>query len=346
MNNKSIYLIYETINCTPNGDPDNGEQRYNEISKRAVVSDLRIKRFGRDFLHNIGSEVFYYYDKETIITENKDKVTGSAARFRAFCEKNGIQLNEKRGKKVQKKNDETESSENPNNNAILAKEILLKYFLDVRIFGGILTHESFPVHITGALQFDAENESINEVIYGKNLMNRGITTVFPSALDKTTGSIGRDSYLRYGIFNIKGRFSASVAKENNATENDLNIMLSAIWLGMENINTRSKYGHTPITFIVIDHPTKETENGYLGLMLDKTFSPMIIKPNDGNLSNIYSRNDYEFDFTPLKNIARNENVCGITIYCTNDNFIAKHFSDIPSKYSILNPLDVLANFIK
>lgn len=342
MNNKSIYLIYDAINCTPNGDPDNSEQRYNEVTKKAIVTDLRIKRFGRDKLNDIGIDIFYFYDKDSVVDGGKN-ISGAAARFNAHCAEKGINLETKKSKK---KNGDEETDSVDNKNKVNASEILLTNFIDVRIFGGVLTSKENNAHITGALQFDAENESINEVIHGKNLVNRGITSVFPSKDKKSQGSMGRDSYLRYGLFCIKGRFCATTAMKNGATDDDLKLMLGMIWDGMKTINTRTKYGHEPIAYIIIDHPTKKTSKGYLGGVFGKSFSPMIIKPkNDKQLSDIYSREDYEFDFTPLRNIIESEQVEKITIYCDNDDFIQKHFSNFSAKCQIENPFDVLLKLL-
>ena len=313
MKNKSIYIIYDTVNCTPNGDPDTGEQRYNEITKKAVVTDLRIKRFGRDKLNVIGTPIYYFYDKKSIVSGGK-KVSGAAARYNTFCKENNI------------KSDDSEA-------------VLLDNFVDVRVLGGILTSEKNNAHVTGALQFDAENESINEVLLGKNLINRGITTIFPSSDENEQGSMGRDSYLRYGIFCIKGRFSATTAKINNEKDDDINLILTAIWDGMKTANSRSKYGHQPIACIVVNHPTIPVKNGFLGTVFNKIFLPFAIKSNK-KLSDIYSRNDYEFDFTPLIDKINTNEVESVVIYCDDDAFAKKYFSNLP-KTEVLNPFDTL-----
>jgi len=337
MKNKSVYFIYDAVNCTPNGDPDTGEQRYNENSKKAVVSDLRIKRFGRDKLNDIGENVYYFYDWDRISSnkksasskksdsddtdsKTKDKNTGSGAaiRFNLFCKENGIKDND-------------------------SKKILLQHFVDVRVFGGILTAKN-KAQVTGALQFDAETDSVNEVVIGKNFINRGITTVFPSGGEKGQGGMGRDSYLRYGLFCVKGRVSATTAKHNTMTDNDLKLVLSAIWDGMKTINTRSKYGHQPIACIVVEHPTQETKNGYLGKTFSKSFTPFEIK-TDKKMSELYSRADYEFDFSPLISKFGDADVDSVTIYCDDNNFIQKYFANLPKNCEVLNPFDTLVTLI-
>jgi len=328
MKNKSIYLIYETVNCTPNGDPDNeGEQRYNEATKRAVVSDLRIKRYGRDKLESVGEQVFYFYDRESIEQDGK-KLSGAAARFVAFCKDKGYEIDKKF------------SSEK-------AMDILLKEFSDVRIFGAALTSKDYKASITGALQFDAENESINEVIHGKNIINRGITSIFPSDIKKGQGSMGRDSFLKYGLFCIKGRFSAQVAKLNKASDKDVALMLTAIWDGISSANSRSKQGQSPIAFIVVEHPTELTKEGCLGRTLRKDFIPFNLVPKS-SLNEIYCKNDYELDFSPLKveieKTVKNV-VDNVTIYCDDEEFVQKHFSCLPENCKIVDPFDALINLV-
>jgi len=319
MKNKSIYLIYDTVNCTPNGDPDNGEQRYNEITKRATVTDLRVKRFGRDKLNDLGVPIYYFYDKKSINVSGKS-VSGAAARYNAFCGANDIDP---------KKAD--------------PMKVLLDNFVDVRLFGGTLTSKENNAHVMGALQLNAENDSINEVLHGKNLVNRGITTIFPSKDSNDQGSMGRDSYLRYGLFNVAGRFSATTAKHNNATDEDLELIITAIWDGMKTINSRSKFGHDPIAFIVVEHPTKKVNNGFLGKTFSKTFKPFEIK-TDVPMSDLYRRQDYEFDFTPLKKAIENGNAENVTVYCEDDEFVQKHFAGIQN-CAIVNPLDALMELV-
>lgn len=318
MKNKSVYLIYDTVNCTPNGDPDNGEQRYNEITKKATVTDLRVKRFGRDKLNDLGVPIYYFYDKKSIEVGGKT-VSGAAARYNAFCKANGIDV-------------KTDSL-----------KVLTDNFVDVRVFGATLTAKENNAHVMGALQFDAENNSINEVLHGENLINRGITTVFPSKDSNGQGSMGRDSYLRYGLFNITGRFSATTAKLNGCTDEDLELVITGIWDGMKTMNSRSKFGHDPIAFIVVEHPTKKAKNGYLGQTLPKTFKPFELKTSLP-LSDLYRREDYDFDFTPLKEAIKDGSIENIRVYCDDEKFVQKHFAGIRNCV-VVNPLDVLMELV-
>ena len=124
----------------------------------------------------------------------------------------------------------------------------------------------------------------------------------------------------------------------------MKLVLSAIWDGMKTINTRSKRGHEPIACIVVEHPTEETKKGFLGRRLSREFKPFIIK-TDNKISDLYRREDYEFDFSPLKSKLNSNEVDNVTIYCDDENFIEKHFSDLPKNCQVLNPLDVLVSLV-
>lgn len=321
MNNKSVYLIYETLNCTPNGDPDTGEQRYNEINQKAEVTDLRINRFARDRMHEIGIPIYYIYDKERIVVGDK-KISGSAARFNHHCRTNNITIDK---------------------NTKISK-ILCDEFLDVRLCGATLTSKDNNTHVTGCLHWNAVTESENTVLYGENLVNRGITSVFPSNDSKGQGSMGRDTFLRYGLFCVKGYFNATVAAMNEATEEDLNKFISIMWDGMKNNTSRSKYGHNPIAVIVVNHPTERSKNGYIGRTFNKNFTPFVID-SDKNKSDFYSSNDYDFNFTPLREAISGENVESVTVYCEDEEFSNKHFVNLGDNVSIIKPFDELMNII-
>lgn len=59
MKKSEILFLYETSYNIPNGDPFTGEQRYDEETKKILVSDVRIKRFIRTYLEDIEGEHIY-----------------------------------------------------------------------------------------------------------------------------------------------------------------------------------------------------------------------------------------------------------------------------------------------
>ena len=75
INHKSeILFLYETTYNIPNGDPFTGEQRYDEETKKILVSDVRMKRYVRDYLASHGKEIYVIGDK----THAEGSESGSA----------------------------------------------------------------------------------------------------------------------------------------------------------------------------------------------------------------------------------------------------------------------------
>jgi CRISPR-associated protein Csh2 len=139
-----ILFFYETTYSTPNGDPFTGEQRYDEETKKILVSDVRIKRFIRDYFLEIGGHDVYVFNDRSSVGEG-EKISGAAARMKSLKEKykedTSILVETKKGKKE------------PDALKVMQKCI------DVRLFGGISTEEGDAVNLTGSVQF-ALSESI------------------------------------------------------------------------------------------------------------------------------------------------------------------------------------------
>ncbi len=79
-----ILFLYESIYSIPNGDPFTGEQRYDEETKRTLVSDVRIKRFIRDYLLDNKQEIYVVNDRSSVSEDGAE--SGASARFKALHE--------------------------------------------------------------------------------------------------------------------------------------------------------------------------------------------------------------------------------------------------------------------
>ena len=147
VNKSEILFLYETSYNIPNGDPFTGEQRYDEETKKILVSDVRIKRFIRTYLEDVKKLPIYVSEK-----------TGAG--------------------KTDSKKVLTWIAENRNKNALTDIGEILKQQIDVRLFGGISTLKDDEtskikvsgnsctnghVQFTGPVQFALLNPSLNEV---------------------------------------------------------------------------------------------------------------------------------------------------------------------------------------
>lgn len=262
INKKSeILFLYESKYSVPNGDPFTGEQRYDDESKKILVSDVRIKRFIRDWIIQNNKELLIWVQNDKSNISEKGKETGASARMKTL-----------------KKQYEKES---------LKASDILKKCIDVRLFGGISTEEKDTCSITGPVQFALLNPSLNNI----DLKTHQNTTVFTSKVENDQGSIATTSIVPYAICQIHGWISPFSAKNSNLTDDDISIMFKALWNSINNANTRSKSNQTSLLLLQIIY--KEDYEKIYGI--DKLIK---IEPNNRE-EDIRELTDFKFDFKKL-----------------------------------------------
>ena len=234
-----IIFLYESKYSMPNGDPFTGEQRYDEETKKVLVSDVRIKRFIRDHLNNISETIYVINDKEQ--AEEGSSGSGSAARVQTLRKVFDEEL--KAAEKTAKEN--KDKSFNPN-------LFLLKKCIDVRLFGGISTEKKGNVNLTGPVQFALLNPSLNSV----DLRMHQNTSVFSSDVTKSGGAIGTTSLVPYSLNQIHGWINPFAAELSGRTEEDVNTMFKALWESINNANTRSKSNQSSLLLLQIVYENK------------------------------------------------------------------------------------------
>lgn len=297
MKKSEILFLYETSYNIPNGDPFTGEQRYDEETKKILVSDVRIKRFIRTYLEDIEGEHIYVSEKTGAgKTDSKGVLTY-------------IAQNEKW---------------NPCQKTDIAE--IMKGLIDVRLFGGIstLTNEETKkikvnknectnghVQFTGPVQFAALNPSLNRV----NLKMHQNTSHFTSKGDKAQGAIATTTLVPYSVVQIHGWINPTVAKSTDLKEDDLKKMFKALWYGTGGEGSsfsRSKVGQDSLLLLIIDY--KENFDKLYGI--DRTIK---LEPNKGMKDEqIRSMDDYALDFTKLKELAKNDKIEKIRSYTEID----------------------------
>lgn len=297
MKKSEILFLYETSYNIPNGDPFTGEQRYDEETKKILVSDVRIKRFIRTYLEDIEGEHIYVSEKTGAgKTDSKGVLTY-------------IAQNEKW---------------NPCQKTDIAE--IMKGLIDVRLFGGIstLTNEETKkikvnknectnghVQFTGPVQFAALNPSLNRV----NLKMHQNTSHFTSKGDKAQGAIATTTLVPYSVVQIHGWINPTVAKSTDLKEDDLKKMFKALWYGTGGEGSsfsRSKVGQDSLLLLIIDY--KENFDKLYGI--DRTIK---LEPNKGMKDEqIRSMDDYALDLTKLKELAKNDKIEKIRFYTEID----------------------------
>ncbi|MBV6425915.1 MAG: hypothetical protein KIPDCIKN_00406 [Haliscomenobacter sp.] len=252
-----ILFLYESKYSMPNGDPFTGEQRYDEESKRILVSDVRMKRFVRDYLLELGYEIFVVNDKSQIVS---DAESGAASRLNSLIEKY------KDDASIVQKASAPAQSELPLDTEVAPTDAkakkgkvkakgdsginvvkLLQKCIDVRLFGGISTKEGMAVNLTGPVQFALLNPALNKT----DLRIHQNTSVFSSSAEKSRGAIGTTSVVPYSVCQIHGWVNPFSAKHTGLEQSDLDKMFAALWHSVNNANTRSKSNQSSLLLVQI-----------------------------------------------------------------------------------------------
>ena len=215
MNKREFLFLYDAKDCIPNGDPFTGEQRYDEDTQTALVSDVRLKRYIRDFLDNNKDDTDFLNQEIDIVF---------------YSDKSGKKTTGLRAVEISPKKEDIDNLEDLKNKCI-----------DVRLFGTVVAKgknkdDEYNTQATGAVQFKMFNRTINKVF----LPTTQNTTIMVSSDGNTQGSMATFSYLPYGIFSCVGYFNSTTGKENCTSEEDLKKMKIALWNEINTKNTRSK----------------------------------------------------------------------------------------------------------
>ena len=292
MKKSEILFLYETSYNIPNGDPFTGEQRYDEETKKILVSDVRIKRFIRTYLEDIEGEHIYVSENTGAgKTDSKGVLTWIAQKWNT--------------------NQKTDIAE------------IMKELIDVRLFGGISTLDkkvkvgekectNGHVQFTGPVQFAALNPSLNRV----NLRMHQNTSHFTSKEENAQGAIATTTLVPYSVVQIHGWINPTVAKNTDLKEDDLQKMFKALWYGTGGEGSsfsRSKVGQNSLLLLVIDY--KQDFDKVYGV--DRTIK---LEPNEEGMKDeqIRSMEDYTLDFSKLKDLAKNDKIEKIRFYTEID----------------------------
>jgi CRISPR-associated protein Csh2 len=285
-----ILFLYETSYNIPNGDPFTGEQRYDEETKKILVSDVRMKRYVRTYFEEKGEPIYVSEKTGAGKTDSKGVLTWIA--------------------------------QNRNEKKLTNIGDILKEQIDVRLFGGISTLDdkvkikiegkdveftNGHVQFTGPVQFALLNPSLNEV----NLRMHQNTTHFTSKAENTQGSIGTTTLVPYSLMQIHGWVNPKVAERTGMLPNDLKLMYEGLWYGTSgdgSSHSRSKVGQNSVLLLEI----KYAQNNQKIYGVDRLIK---LEPKDDKKGEqLRSMDDYKLDFAKLFEAAKSDKVQKIKFY--------------------------------
>ncbi|MGO1372150.1 MAG: type I-B CRISPR-associated protein Cas7/Csh2 [Senegalia sp. (in: firmicutes)] len=230
INNSEILFLYDAKMTNPNGDPDE-ENRPRMDYERDInlVSDLRLKRYIRDYIQNKGERIFV------------TKLDGETVRPQGIVDDLKKKLNKTK----------------------LEKEDILNNLIDVRLFGATIPIEGDTNAFTGPVQFNW-GYSFNKV----ELMESAITSHFSTGDTNKQGAMGRDYRVKYSFIAFSGVISGNRAKETLLKEEDLEKLDNAVIKSIPLLATRSKVGQYPRLYMRVEYNNSETILGDMRSMIN------------------------------------------------------------------------------
>jgi len=117
------------------------------------------------------------------------------------------------------------------------REKLIGDHIDVRLFGLLFAVEQIHFKQVGPVQF-AIGRSLNKV----HELTIRMTRVIPTRAEAKAGTFGEKSILRYSFIVFHGFLNNLVAKQVQLSEDDVQKMMKAIWVGTDELSTTSKFG--------------------------------------------------------------------------------------------------------
>ena len=263
--NSEILFLYDAKMTNPNGDPDDENKPRMDYEKEVnLVSDVRLKRYIRDYLESKGYEIF--------VAKVDGQVVDATERLQRLLGREKL--------------------------AALSQEdlgVILSRLIDVRLFGATMPIKAqeegargASSTFTGPVQF-TWGYSLNKV---ELVRSNSITSTFAGRGGEGKGeygTFGKDWRLYYSFLAFYGIVSGYRARYTRLTFDDVALLDEALWNAIPVIaSTRSKVGQKPRLLLRVEYRDAYT---FLGDLRGK----VRISPEEG-LRDIA---DFEVDFSSL-----------------------------------------------
>lgn len=229
VNNRSeILFLYDITFANPNGDPvDANKPRIDEETGKNIVTDVRLKRTLRDFLHGVKGEEIFVRE----IADEEGNLQDAKLRAEDF-----LYQDDKKLKKSDLKLSEMKT---------IIENNILANCIDVRLFGATIpveksSREKSSITFTGPVQFKM-GQSLHRV---KLLYVKG-TGAFASGSEQTRKTFREEYILPYSLIGFYGIVNENAAVHTKLTEDDITKLMKALWNGTKNLISRSKVGQHP-----------------------------------------------------------------------------------------------------
>ncbi len=269
INNSDILFIYDARMCNPNGDPDDeNKPRMDYETETNLVSDVRLKRYIRDYLEDKDNLIF--------VAKVDEKTVDSTQRLAYWVSDKIIKDPKETDDKKKKANaikDALDKGRSPDASKIvelIESNDLLQAFIDVRLFGATMPikgerGESFT--FTGPVQFNW-GYSLNKVSL---VESSTISSTFAGRTreqEEEYGTFGKDYRVYYSLIAFHGIISGKRAGHTGLSGDDIRLFQKSLINAIPLQATRSKIGQYPRLFIRVQYKDQETFIGDLRRYLE------------------------------------------------------------------------------
>jgi len=232
-NRYEFVLLFDVKNGNPNGDPDGGNlPRIDPETGHGITTDVCLKRKVRNYVELVKEDQTPYniYVKEKgILTERRQPA------YEAVAEEKD------KAKKISR-----------------ARAWMCKNFFDVRTFGAVMsTKENNCGQVRGPVQV-AFSQSIDPVVPLEASITRMAVETRKEA-DAQGGdnrTMGRKTYIPYGLYRVHGFISAPLAKQTGFSEEDLELFWNALMNMFDHDRSAARGEMNAQKLIVFKHDSK------------------------------------------------------------------------------------------
>ncbi|AMX84684.1 type I-B CRISPR-associated protein Cas7/Csh2 [Geobacillus subterraneus] len=223
-----LLFLYDVQWANPNGDPvDGNKPRIDEETGKNIVTDVRLKRTIRDYLYDYRQQEIFVRE----IAQDDEYIQDAKARAEDFLVKDGEKLDKSKLTLREMKK--------------IINDEVLRQCIDVRLFGVTLPieknqKEKSSITHTGPVQFKM-GQSLHRV---KMEYIKG-TGAFASGGQMTQKTFREEYVLPYSLIAFYGMINEAAARFTGLTEEDVELLMEAMWEGTKNLISRSKVGHVP-----------------------------------------------------------------------------------------------------
>ncbi len=235
-----ILFLYDVAYANPNGDPnDENKPRIDEETGVNIVTDVRLKRTVRDYLHEFKNEEIFIRE----IRDDDGFLQDAKTRALDFLTKDS-DLEGKSYKEQQQ----------------MIKQNILNSCIDARLFGATIPLElkvdkknaKGSITLTGPVQFRM-GHSLHRVSLHYLKGTGAFADSYSPGKGKRQFTFREEYVLPYSLIGFWGVINENAGKLTQLTSEDIDMLVDALWNGTKNLISRTKVGQVPRLLLKINY---------------------------------------------------------------------------------------------